>query len=265
MLHSGTYRDATFARDHGLANVTVIPNAAGEDEFGVPADDFRSRYGIPAESPIILSVGTHVRSKGHALVLEAFRRARVGTAVLVLIGNTIGPNCLRSCRTAALRVRVLSLGRKRVFLIDPPREDVVAAYFAADVLLSGSSLECSPLVLFEAMASRTPFIALAAGNAEEIVEWGGGGVVVVSEHRADGTVVAQPKAVARHLEEMLGNPAAMSALADSGYRAWREQFTWEAVVSRYEALYTSLSPDYRLAVRGAEALEARGPDGLSHG
>ena len=85
--------------------------------------------------------------------------------------------------------------------------------------------------------------------------------MVASERRGDGTVFARPSNVARHLEEMLGNPAAMSALADSGYRAWRERFTWEAVVSQYEALYASLSADHRLTGLGSQALEARGPEG----
>jgi L-malate glycosyltransferase len=54
-----------------------------------------------------------------------------------------------------------------------PRE-TVAAYQAADLFLFPSDIERSPVVLFEAMASRTPFLTTAVGNAEEIFGWSGG-------------------------------------------------------------------------------------------
>ena len=167
IFHSRVYRDIEFSRKHGLKHHTVIPNGASGEEFKVTDSNFRKRYGISGDIPLILTVGSHTGLKGHRLVIEAFRRARIGHSILIIIGNTFpGKGCLTNCRRHSWLTRALSLGRKQILLLDLPRKDVVAAYHAADLFVFGSQVECSPLVLFEAMASKTPFITVACGNAE---------------------------------------------------------------------------------------------------
>jgi glycosyltransferase involved in cell wall biosynthesis len=238
IFHSHTYRDAELARTHDLGHYTVIPNGAAQSEFAYVDSTFRKRYGVPEDVPLLLTVGSHTGLKGHALVIEAFRKARVGRAVLAIIGNALSRRgCLPDCRRRAALVRLVSLGRKKALLLDPPRADVVAAFHAADLFLLGSKVECSPLVLFEAMASRTPFVTVACGNAEEIVDWGQGGVVVPTRRRPDGTVHAKPRAMARVIEQLITNAHERHRLAQAGYRAWQEQFSWESIAGRYEQAY----------------------------
>lgn len=241
IFHSKTYRDAEFARRHDLSHSTVIPNGAAQSEFAHIDPTFRHRYGIRDDVPLLLTVCTHTPIKGHALVIEAFRRARIGRAVLVIIGNTLGGRgCVRDCKRRAGLVSLVSLGRKKVLLLDPPRGDVVAAFHAADLFVFGSNLECSPLVLFEAMASRTPFVTVACGNAEEIVDWGQGGVVVPTLGRSDGMVQAKPTVLARAIEDLIVAPGERHRLAEAGHRAWEERFTWEKIALRYEQVYQLL-------------------------
>lgn len=242
IFHSHTYRDIEFARRNGQGHCTVIPNGASEEEFKYIDSTFRQRHGIPDNIPLLLTVGSHTRLKGHGLVIEAFRRARIGRAVLVIIGNILGgEGCLHDCKRRALWVRLASLGRKQILLLDPPRVDVVASYHAADLFIFGSNIECSPLVLFEAMASKTPFITTACGNAEEIVNWGHGGVVVPTKQHPDDSVEADPDVMARHIEDIIANPTERRRLAESGYKAWQEQFTWEKIAIQYEQLYKGLA------------------------
>jgi glycosyltransferase involved in cell wall biosynthesis len=186
-------------------------------------------------------VGSHTGLKGHRLAIEAFRRARIGQAVLVIIGNTIGGRgCLPECKIRAVWAKLSSLGRKHVLLINPPRPDVVAAYHAADLFVFGSNIECSPLVLFEAMASKTPFATVACGNAEEIVNWGHGGILLPTIQRGNGMVDAEPEAMARAIEDLILNPDQRRHLAEAGYRAWLERFTWQKIAGEYEHLYQSI-------------------------
>jgi glycosyltransferase involved in cell wall biosynthesis len=117
---------------------------------------------------------------------------------------------------------------------------VVAAYHAADLFVFGSNIECSPLVLFEAMASKTPFATVACGNAEEIVDWSHGGVLVETNRRPDGMVDAEPEAMARAIEDLILNPDQRRHLAEAGYQAWLERFTWEKIAGEYERLYQSI-------------------------
>lgn len=241
VFHSNTYRDAEFARQHGLSCISVIPNGAAEEEFDQANEGFRARYGIPENLPLLLTVGSHTGVKGHRLVIEAFRRARIGQAVLLVVGNVSCPQgCVARCRRRAWLTRLLSFGQKRVLLLDPPRPDVVSAFQAADLFVFGSNIECSPIVLFEAMASGTPFITTACGNATEIVEWSDAGVVVPTMELPGGWVEADPSNFAHEIERLWSDAPGRQGLAENGRRAWRERFTWERVADRYEALYQSL-------------------------
>jgi len=242
IFHSDSYQDAEFARHSGLRDYHVVPNGASETEFININNTFRQRHLIPDSIPLLLTVGTHTGLKGHALVIEAFRRARIGRAMLVIIGNSPGGSlgCLPNCRMRARYCAAVSLGRKRVLLLDPPRADVVTAYQAADLFVFGSNVECSPLVLFEAMASQTPFVTVACGNAEEIVRWGQGGMVVPTYKLRNGRVTAAVATFARSIEQLVMNRAECERLSISGYTTWKEQFTWDTIAMRYEQIYWKL-------------------------
>ena len=156
VFHGSDYRDIEFARKAGLDGLVVIPNGADEREFGQAAGRntrFRSHHGIPEDVPLVLTVGSHTGRKGHAALLRAFERLP-RDAVLVLIGNPAGRRgCAGACRRRADRLGRRSHGSHRVLLLDPPREDVIDAYFTADIFAFASEVKCSPLVLFEAAAA----------------------------------------------------------------------------------------------------------------
>jgi L-malate glycosyltransferase len=238
VFHSGSYRDIEFARDHGLDRLSVIPNGAAIEEFEAPDERFRERHGIGEGELLLLTVGSHTGLKGHALCIRALCEADTGPATLVVIGNTLGsPGCLPQCRELARLARQKTRGRKRVLLLDPPREDVVAAFHAADLFLFGSNIECSPIVLFEAMASRTPFIATACGNAEEIATWSGSGTIIPTLTTSRGFVTGSATDMARAIERLAGDPAERERQAERGHQAWRREFTWEEIAVRYEQVY----------------------------
>jgi L-malate glycosyltransferase len=248
VFHSSTYQDVRFAREHGLENIAVISNGADEREFGItPAEAaerrrrFRAAHGIGDDEPLLLTVGSHTGGKGHSLVLSALGRLRTGGVTLALVGNTsLGQGCLPGCRRRSVAARVRSLGRNRALLLDPPRDGVVDAYFAADLFVFGSQIECSPLVLFEAAAAGLPAITVPAGNAAEIEEWTGGGVVVPAERRG-GLVRGKPGPLADAIDALLADPARRRVLGEQARTAWAQRFTWDAVTDRYEALYAELA------------------------
>ncbi len=275
VFHAGDYRDINFAREHLIENYTIIPNGSSKAEFEQNHSAFRSRYMIPEDAPMLLTVGSHTGQKGHRLCIEAFQQMDIKDASLVIIGNTIGdlaglwslfirpvlsaikhhdfgrvttlvcslffgtlgPGCLPDCHALARKVNQNKMSKKRVFVLNPPRRDVVAAYQSADLFLLGSNVEYSPLVLYEAMASKTPFVTLACGNSEEIVSWGGGGIIAPTIQKSEGYVDGDPVELARVIESLLKNPLELSRLADAGHSAWLERFTWEKIVLEYEALY----------------------------
>ena len=104
IFYATDYRDINFARQHGLTNISIVPNGASEREFNVPRDSsFRWRHGIPDDAFVILTVGSLTGFKGHSEVADAFNRASFGDkeAVLLLNGNRVSPPHL-SQRVVAL-------------------------------------------------------------------------------------------------------------------------------------------------------------------
>jgi glycosyltransferase involved in cell wall biosynthesis len=190
---------------------------------------------------MLMTVGSHTGAKGHSVVMEAFRRANIGPATLVIIGNVLGSaGCLPRCRVQARLTEFASFGKKKVLLIDPPRSEVVAAYHSADLFLFASNVECSPIVLFEAAASGTPFVSTACGNAAEIAQWTAAGEIVPTDRTPSGFVRTSAGAMAKVIEELLADKPRMQRLRNAGVENWKQSFTWEKIALQYEELYLRL-------------------------
>jgi glycosyltransferase involved in cell wall biosynthesis len=250
IFYADDYRDIDFAREHGLSDLHLIPNGVDEREF-VDANDhsIRQRLGIDSHHALILSVGSRMASKGHWELIRAFGKARLQRpATLVINANT--PNSgwaahlrrhLKHALTGRWPLSWLArwYGRtatqKRVLIIDLPRQDLVNLYKAADLFVLASHVEYSPLVLFEAAAAGTAFLASPAGNSEEIARWTGGGTVMKC-HKTTSAEVSVRELLA-NLELMLADEARLKAMGQvSRASIWAEGFTWRQIVKRYRRL-----------------------------
>jgi len=241
---SEEYRDIDFARSHGVANTVLIPNGAGEDEFlAEPAAGLRQKLGIPAAHRLIINVGSHTGLKGHAEAMAIFDAARLTDTTLLLIGNSYWNGCGKICGCKSLflnRRRQWRQSGKRLIVSALTRSETVAAYREADLFLFPSRIECSPIVLFECMASRTPFLTTEVGNAAEIIRWSCGGMLLPTEVSRDGYSKARvPESVAL-LELVCADDPLRREMADAGFAAWRQRFTWEKITRQYERLYAEL-------------------------
>jgi len=269
---SASYRDAVFARENGVENRVLIPNGAGEDEFlhdhGI---DIRKRLGIPPDAFLLLHVGSHTGSKGHREALEIFRKANILNTVFLLAGNEMG-GCENTCRATAAKLNAskgFRVAGKRVIVDFLPREETVAAFREADLFLFPSNVECSPLVLFEAVASGTPFLSTDVGNAVEIAGWTSGGIILPTDkgEERDQEEASILRRVQRHahsilkffparippghsrarigesavlLERIHGDPNRRKRMGQVGRKAWEDRFTWEKIAVSYERVYAAL-------------------------
>lgn len=91
----------------------------------------------------------------------------------------------------------------------------------ADLFLFPSNVECSPIVLFECMASRTPFLATDVGNATEIIALSGGGVCLPTKIARNGESRATIRESAPLLEELSEDSERRRSMAESGFRTWK--------------------------------------------
>lgn len=242
---SDDYRDIRFAREHGVTNTVLIPNGAGEDEFlAAPAVDIRSRLGIPAGHRLILSVGSHTGLKGHGAAIAIFNRARLRDTTFLMLGNSYWNGCGKLCALKSLVLNRRPAWKKvgkRLLVASLQRRETVAAYLAADLFLFPSAIECSPIVLFECLASRTPFLSSSAGNAAEIIAWSGGGLLLPTDLTAQGYSRVRVAESAKLLERVWEDRELRLKMAQDGYSSWRQRFTWERIAAQYEAMYLELS------------------------
>ena len=221
---NNNYSDKNFGDKHGIKNYSIIPNAVSEGEFATKTLHFRDKYGITTPF-MLLTVGYHQKVKGHSFIIEAFGKLSRKDVTLVIIGNDT-PSILpiHSCYQSCLEKAKKSNGSIKVFT-DVPRKDTISAFFDADIYLLGSKYECSPIVLLEAMASKTPFISTNVGNVAEL---------------EGGMIVNKPEEMTHCINELLSNPLEKSLLAEAGYQAYKEKYTWKKVTEMYENLYLKL-------------------------
>jgi L-malate glycosyltransferase len=240
-----TCRDTQFARECGMTHWMVIPNGAAAEEF-LPTTgvDIRARLGIPADNGLILHVGSHSGLKGQAEAIRIFAKADLQGITLVLVGNGLSTPRGLACRRLASRFRIdprQLLRGKRLVLTELSRVETVAAFRVADIFLFPSLIECSPIVLFECMASLTPFLTTDAGNAREILDWAHTGEILPGHHSSDGLVHANIDAGAALLKQLYADRTRRATMAENGFAAWQQRFTWENVAGQYERLYYDLS------------------------
>jgi glycosyltransferase involved in cell wall biosynthesis len=260
IFYASNYRDINFARDHGLQNLHVLPNGADEREFLEPGGaGLRSRFGVAESDYLLLTVGSINGAKGHWEVARAFELARLDRpAVLLLNGNAPKRSVLGLLRQrlqellrgrpplAALVQRINSApgGTKRVLLTDLSRADVVQAFKACDLFVFASHVEYSPLVLFEAAAAGKPFLTTPAGNAEEIVQWTGGGVVCPAATLPNGLLQPDPQVLASSIERLMADPQQRARLGASGRQAFLDKgLSWAQIADQYEQVLMGASSE----------------------
>jgi glycosyltransferase involved in cell wall biosynthesis len=270
---SDDYQDVNFARSNGVKNIFVIPNGASSEEFVVDNNiDIRFILGIPRNHTLILHVGSHTGLKGHKEAIEIFQRSRISNATLLIIGNATQhdggfkyfckyliksfgnlfvnfsgkrffPACLISCKWKSI-LHQFSYHRfrdnKLLLIKDLPRDLVVAAYLEAELFLFASNIECSPLVLFECMASKTPFLTTDVGNAKEIVSWSNSGEILPTLQLKNGLSVANVNSSSVMLEDFIADKTKLIEKGILGFDAFQRDFSWEKISMEYEKLYLSL-------------------------
>lgn len=173
-------QERIFQVPTGLAPVPVSSRAA---------QDFRARFGIPAQRRIVLFVGRVNPEKNVELLIEAFRLlgTRVPEAHLVLIGAIWRRRWLRRLLTPPIEHLTLTGVQ--------PKDVVAAAYSAATVFAHPSVTDTQALVHQEAALAGVPTVLTDA----ELHSTG-------PLHGASVLAEPQPGPYADALDELLGNP-----------------------------------------------------------
>lgn len=241
------YRDFEFACRAGVEKTCIIPNGASAVEFlREYTINIRTQLGIPQNHFLILHVGSFTGLKGHRETMEIFQRAPITNTTLLMVGNRVdyAYGEVEMCQEAVCRFMAAperQLDHKRMVITSLSREETVMAFKDADLFLFPSNMECSPIVLFECMAAKTPFLTTDVGNAKEIIKWSAGGQVLPTYIDALGFSHALLLEGAALLAQMVQDQDSRFQMAAKGFAAWQESFRWDNIARQYEQLYQEIS------------------------
>jgi glycosyltransferase involved in cell wall biosynthesis len=184
---------------------------------GVDTDRFRP--GSIPRTNRILFVGRLMEHKGVHLLIDA-----LGPDMeLDVVGQATDPEYVARLRTAAS-------GKRVRFHEDFADDRLLEAYQTAAVVAIPSLVDGGYTTALEAMACETPVVATAVGSMPELVEDGETGFIVPH----DGT-----SAMRGHLGRLLAAPSLGRTVGAAGRKRVEALFTWERVVARCLAEYTS--------------------------
>lgn len=186
----------------------------------------RAEFRLPAEVPLILSVGRLHPQKRYDVLIEAASRWRDLTPAPVVAVAGSGPSYMGLAQRASqLHARVHLLGH---------RTDVPDLLAGADLAVITSDWEARQLFAQEVLRAGVPLIATAVGGLPGLV---GDAVVLIPPGDADALDAA--------VREMLADPARR---ADYAARGPRQAATWpneEDTVTDVRAAYASVTVEAR--------------------
>ncbi len=217
----------TLVSDYGMARdrVRVVPNGAeppDEAREAPQARAWRERFGASLIRPLWVVAARLEEQKGHAVLLDAL--AEVWKRGLEFTLAVAGEGSLRG----ALEQRAQQLGIAPRVRFLGQIEDVGPLLAAADAVVLPSLWEGLPLILLEALVRSRPVIATDVGGIGEVVENGTHGVLV-----APGNVLA----LADELEAFHRRSERAIRMGRAGGERVRAEYTWQAVVNGFEAVY----------------------------
>lgn len=220
-----------LVRTAGLREGRVHTIGVGIED-GAPmkaAVDVRAKYGI-REREIVLFLGQMGAHKGILTLITAMEDAwdfREDMA-LVIAGNP-------TAHTNAIEARVRELdpkyGRKIYLIKGFPEEEKRAFFQAADLFVSVSPFESFGIVFLEAWRDGVPVIGCRRGGSAKLIDEYRDGLLAL-----DGNT----RELAVAIERLLADEPARKKMGEAGRRKVLEQYTWDAVIDRWEGLYRGL-------------------------
>jgi len=177
--------------------------------------------GLPATTPLFVSVGRVEANKGFDVLAAALARAATDLPeqwAWVLVGD--GP------QRPVVEATAAGIADHVRFAGALPDADLHSLLAAADWFVHPTRYEGSSIVTLEAMAHGLPVIASAAGGLpDKIIDGRSGYLVAPGDSRA----------LADALLRASSAPAA--AMGEVGRQHCETAFSWEAIIDRYVDVY----------------------------
>jgi glycosyltransferase involved in cell wall biosynthesis len=206
--------------------VTVLNGVRTEAFRNLPDKrSARAQFKLPADIPIVGTIGRLVPVKNHRLLIDAFARVRAALpeAHLAILGS--GP--LKE--SLASHAADLRLSHDVSFV--KPSASAEIFLCCLDLFALSSDSEGMPLTLLEAMAAGAPVAATSVGGIPEVIEDGTDGRLATP-----GSV----EQLAQAITSLLTTPAEAAAMGKRGREKVERLYSAERMVRETEHIYHEL-------------------------
>ncbi len=215
-------------RNYGVTvHAEVIPTGLEPESF-VPGkgDDFRRKYGIAPDRPMLLFVGRVAHEKNIGFLLQVVDRVRKEIPEVLLLIAGAGP----AREALEHQSGKLDLSGNVMFIGYLDRHtELNSCYHAADIFVFSSRTETQGLVLLEAMAQGVPVVSTAEMGTRDVLREGAGVWIAEEElEEFSGKVI-----------KMLGDAGVRARLGEAG-REYSHGWSAGKQAERMLNFYTSV-------------------------
>lgn len=197
---------------------SVIPNGVDMSRFESSKFNFRAENNLQ-NKVIILCVGDYTNLKNVKDAMRAYVKANIKNSVFVSIGNCYNRYTFE---LNELWSNIKNNDIEYICLWSLSQDYISSIYQEADIFLCTSTTEYFPLVILEAMASKTPFVSFNVGCVDEL---------------PGGIVVRDVDEMASALSRVVASPELKQSLIDSGYASSVNRYSWLKVIDQYEMVF----------------------------
>ena len=210
--------------------ITLVHNGIDPDDFvpSRPREQVRTELGVPADAPLVGTVGQLVPWKRQDMFIHIAAKALVAVPAcrfIVVGADLFGEH---PDYVAGLRELAAELGVADRVIFAGYREDMPNVMSALDVLVHTAGDEPLGRVLLEAMCLGVPCVAARSAGPAEIIEHGVSGLLVDADDVA---------AYAREVVSLLRNPVGAARLGEAARERATTKFSAQRTALLTEEVY----------------------------
>ena len=172
------YEKDIFAKMHHTSKIEVIRNGINLDMMKTKTNNFKKKYGI--SFPFVLFIGRFSKIKGIDVLLRAIKilkdKSNLKNINFVIMGVDFGFQ-----NKMIQMIEDFGIQEKIHVIINPSRDDVIAAYGESEFLVLPSRWELSPLTPLEGFAFKKPVVSTNVHGIPSTVTNRQNGILVKNE------------------------------------------------------------------------------------
>jgi len=227
---SKSYQDYIFCKNIYKKKINVIYNGADKTRNYRIENFINKKFLLKKNYITLLSIGSLKFMKGSDLAINVLNKLSNKNTVLIIICQKIYYN-LYYLYLKLLILKLHIFSKKKVIILENLNQKIKNRIFSrCHYFIHTSRLECSPLVMFEALSHNKIFFGKDVGNAKEII----------SDCKV-GFVSNSLEEIAKNIDKsILKKDHSNSKLKNIINNHFNKKFNWKIIMLQYEKIINKL-------------------------